>query len=157
MTFAVKDTGKEISQILQVGLATVSIHTYNISDIVFVYRWSKILALTLDKQDSQQNALKKVNELTIAQVKDIFWKERNPNMPKFLDVHPLKDVDEETLRKAQKMPKDEFGITHDNMMYNKEEDRWYCLLDAPNKEAVEKHHQKAGITCEWIKEVKTTA
>jgi hypothetical protein len=37
----------------------------------------KIQALTLDNQDSQQNALKKVNELTIAQVKDIFWKEGN--------------------------------------------------------------------------------
>jgi hypothetical protein len=117
----------------------------------------KIHALTFDNQDSQQNAMKKVNELTIAQVKDIFGRKVMPNMPKFLDVHPLKDVEEETLRKAQKMPKDEFGITHDNMMYNKEEDRWYCLLDAPNKEAVEKHHQKAGITCEWIKEVKTTA
>jgi hypothetical protein len=35
--------------------------------------------------------------------------------------------------------------------------QWYCLLDAPSKEAVEKHHQKAGITCEWITEVKTTA
>ena len=47
-------------------------------------------------------------------------------MPKFLDAHSLKDVDEETIRKAQKMPKDEFGITHDNnMLYNKEEDRWY--------------------------------
>jgi hypothetical protein len=43
------------------------------------------------------------------------------------------------------------------MLYNKEEDRWFCLLDAPSKEAVEMHHQKAGITCEWIKEVKTTA
>ena len=60
-------------------------------------------------------------------------------MPKFLDVHPLKGVDEETW-KAQKMPKDEFGITHDNMLYNREEDRWYCILDAPSKEAVEKHH-----------------
>jgi hypothetical protein len=77
-------------------------------------------------------------------------------MPKFLDVHSMKGVDEETIRKAQKMPKDEFGITHDNMMYNKQEDKWFCLLDAPSKEAVEKHHQKAGITCEWITEVKTT-
>jgi hypothetical protein len=76
-------------------------------------------------------------------------------MPKFLDVHPLKNV-EETLRKAQKMPKDEFGITHYNMLCNRE-DRWYCILDAPSKEAVEKHHQKDGITCEWITEVKTTA
>ena len=42
------------------------------------------------------------------------------------------------------MPKDEFGITHDNMVYNKEEDKWYRPLDAPSKEAVEKHHQKDG-------------
>ena len=80
-----------------------------------------------------------------------------PKMPKFLDVHSLRGVDEETIRKAQSMPKDEFGITHDNMMYNAEEDKWFCLLDAPSKEAVEKHHQKAGITPEWIKEVETTA
>ena len=42
----------------------------------------KIRALTLDNQDSQQNALKKVNELTIAQVKDIFWKEGNAQYAK---------------------------------------------------------------------------
>jgi hypothetical protein len=35
-------------------------------------------------------------------------------MPKFLDVHGLKGLDEETLRKTQNAPKDEFGITHDN-------------------------------------------
>ena len=78
-------------------------------------------------------------------------------MPKFLDVHSLKGVDEEIIRKAQSMPKDEFGITHDNMMYNAEDDKWFWLLDSASKEAVEKHHQKAGITPEWIKEVKTTA
>jgi hypothetical protein len=34
----------------------------------------------------------------------------------------------------------------------------FCLLDAPNKEAVEKHHgNKYGIKCDWIMEVKTTA
>jgi hypothetical protein len=78
-------------------------------------------------------------------------------VPKFLDVYSMKGSDEEALRKAQNSPKDEFGVTHDNMFYNKEEDRWFCLLEAPSKEAVEKHHQKAGITPEWIKEVKTTA
>jgi hypothetical protein len=77
-------------------------------------------------------------------------------MPKFLDTHNLKDADEETLRKAQSSPKDEFGVTHDNMMYNKDEDRWYCLLDAPNREAVVKHHEKHGFKCDWITEVKTT-
>lgn len=34
----------------------------------------------------------------------------------------------------------------------------FCLLDAPNKEAIEKHHEKKyGIKCEWIMKVKTTA
>jgi hypothetical protein len=37
-------------------------------------------------------------------------------MPKFLDVHSLKGIDEETLRKTQKSPKDEFGVTHDNIL-----------------------------------------
>ena len=59
-------------------------------------------------------------------------------MPKFLDVHPMKGFDE-------------------NMFYNKEEDRFFCLLDAPNKEAIEKHHARFGLKCEWITEVVTTA
>ncbi|MGA8842431.1 MAG: nickel-binding protein [Nitrososphaeraceae archaeon] len=78
-------------------------------------------------------------------------------MTKFLDVHSLKGFEEKTLRKLQQSPVDEFGITHDNIIYNKEEDKFYCLLDAPNREAVEKHHHKAGVKCEWIMEVKTTA
>jgi uncharacterized protein DUF4242 len=77
-------------------------------------------------------------------------------MGKFLDVHPLKGFDEETLRKLQQSPIDEFGITHHNILYNKEVDKIFCLLNAPNKEAVEKHHRKAGVKCEWILEVKTT-
>ena len=77
-------------------------------------------------------------------------------MPKFLDVHSLKDLDEQTLRKTQYAARDEFGITHNNILYNREEDRFYCLLDAPSKEAVEKHHEKHGFKPEWITEVKTT-
>jgi Protein of unknown function (DUF4242) len=77
-------------------------------------------------------------------------------MPKFLDVHPLKGLDEETLRKLQLSPVDEFGIKHLNLMYNQEEDRFYCLLDTPDKQAVENHDNKHGLSCEWITEVKTT-
>jgi hypothetical protein len=77
-------------------------------------------------------------------------------MPKFLDAHSLKGVDEETLRKVHNSPKDEFGVTHDNLAYNEEQDRLFCLLDAPNIEAVVRHHEKAGFKCEWIAEVKTT-
>jgi hypothetical protein len=54
-------------------------------------------------------------------------------------------------------PKDEFGVTHVNILFNPEADRVFCILDAPDKDAVEKHHQKAGIAPEWITEVKTTA
>ena len=83
--------------------------------------------------------------------------ERN-RMPKFLDVHPMKGFDEETLRKwTLPAPVDEFGVKPENMFYNKEEDRFFCLLHAPNKEAIEKHHARFGLKCEWITEVVTTA
>ena len=79
-------------------------------------------------------------------------------MPKFLDVHSLKGFeDEEMLRKWQQSPVDEFGNTHVNIMYNKEEDKFFCLLDAPNREAVKNHYTKHGVKCEWITEVKTTS
>jgi hypothetical protein len=78
-------------------------------------------------------------------------------MPRFLDTHRLKGLDEETLRKLQNSPKDEFGVTHVNLLHSKEEDKVFCLLDAPSKEAVEKHHKKGGTKCDWIMEVKTTA
>ena len=29
----------------------------------------------------------------------------------------------------------------------------FCLLDAPDEEAVVKHHDKVGINCEWITKV----
>lgn len=79
-------------------------------------------------------------------------------MPKFLDVHSMKGFeDEKILKKLQASPADEFGVTHFNIMYNKGEDKFFCLIDAPSKEAVEKSHQKAGVKCDWITEVKTTA
>lgn len=80
-------------------------------------------------------------------------------MPKFLDVHSMKGFEDQKkiLKKLQASPADEFGVTHFNMMYNKGEDKFFCLLDAPSKEAVEKSHQKAGVKCDWITEVKTTA
>jgi len=41
--------------------------------------------------------------------------------------------------------------------YCAEEDKFFCLLDSPNKEAIVKHHEKHGFKCDWITEVKTTA
>jgi hypothetical protein len=33
----------------------------------------------------------------------------------------------------------------------------YCIIDAPNKDAISKLYQKFGSKCDWITEVKTTA
>ena len=57
----------------------------------------------------------------------------NYGMPKFLGDHPMKGFDEETYRKwAIPAPVDEFAVKPENIFYDKEEDRFFCLLDAPN-------------------------
>ena len=77
-------------------------------------------------------------------------------MPKYIDAHPMKPFTADILRRLQKAPKDEFGVVHDNILFNEEENRIYCVLDAPNIDAINKHHEKAGVRCEWIHEVKST-
>ena len=77
-------------------------------------------------------------------------------MPKFLDSHGLQGAEPEELKKAQNDPKDEFGVSVLNVIYSEDEDRMYCLLDAPNKEAIVKHHEKLGYKCDYILEVDTT-
>jgi len=77
-------------------------------------------------------------------------------MPKYLDAHRFTPFTEKQLKEAQNAPKDEFGVTHQNIIYNEKENKLFCLLDAPSKEAVDKHHRKAGVNCDWIHEVKTT-
>ncbi len=78
-------------------------------------------------------------------------------MPRFLDVHSMKGLDDDTLKEIQKAPTDEFGVLHLNILYNPEVDRCFCLIEAPTMEAVQKYHQKVGLKCDWITEVKTTA
>ena len=73
-------------------------------------------------------------------------------MPIFLDVHKV-PFSEDHLKELSESPVDEFGVSHVNLFYNKEADVCFCLLSAPDKVAVENHHDKAGVTCEWITEV----
>lgn len=40
-----------------------------------------------------------------------------------------------------------------NLFYNKEASVCFCLVNAPDIDAVEKHHKKVNIQCEWITEV----
>ncbi len=77
-------------------------------------------------------------------------------MPKFIDVHDMEPFTAEQLKELQDAPADEFGVTHHDILFNEGENRIYCILDAPNAEAIHKHHEKAGIKCEWVHEVKST-
>ena len=77
-------------------------------------------------------------------------------MPIFLDVHSIGTLTKENLIKEQNAPRDELGVKVVNILYNLEAGAIYCILDALNKEAVQNHHDKIGVKCDWIMEVKTT-
>jgi hypothetical protein len=77
-------------------------------------------------------------------------------LAKFLDVHSLEGIhDEGTLRNLQQSPTDEFGVRHINIMFNRRANICFCFLEAPNRESVERHHEKYHIKCNWITEVET--
>jgi hypothetical protein len=59
---------------------------------------------------------------------------------RFLDVHPMKGLDESLLKELQNAPVDEFGVRHLNILFNPEVDQCFCLIEAPTMEAVQKHH-----------------
>jgi hypothetical protein len=73
-------------------------------------------------------------------------------MPVFLDVHKV-PFGEEQLKELVVAPRDEFGVTHVNLFYNKEAGVCFCLLEGPDVDAIERHHAKVNIKCEWITEV----
>ena len=77
-------------------------------------------------------------------------------MPKFIDTHPMEPFTADALSEAQKAPPDEFGVTHHDILFSEKENKIYCVLDAPNAEAIHKHHEKAGIKCDWVQEIKST-
>ncbi len=69
----------------------------------------------------------------------------------------MQGANPEELKKAQNDPKDEFGVSILNIIYSEDEDRIYCFLEAPDKEAIKKHHEKFGYKCDYIMEVNSTA
>ena len=78
-------------------------------------------------------------------------------MPRFLDVHLFHSLGESRVKELQCSPPYEFGVKHLNILYNKANDLCFCYLEAPNRESVEKHHEKFSLKCNWITEVETTA
>ncbi len=76
-------------------------------------------------------------------------------MTKFIDQHPMTPFTAELLRKAMEAPEDEFGVTHHDLLYTEGEDKMWCVLNAPDIEAIEKHHAKLDLECEWIHQVES--
>jgi hypothetical protein len=71
-------------------------------------------------------------------------------MPTFLDFHSLDKFTEDDLKKDQDAPRDEYGVKTLNIFYAMESGIIFCLVDAPNRDAVEMHHSKVGIKRSWI-------
>ena len=76
-------------------------------------------------------------------------------MPKFIDEHGMKPLTAQKLRELKKEPPDEYGVVHRDILFSEKEDKAWCVLEAPDRTAVEKHHAKAGVKCDWIYEVET--
>jgi hypothetical protein len=77
-------------------------------------------------------------------------------MPIFMDVHKV-PFNEANLKELCASPTDEFGVRHVNILYNKDARICFCLLEGPDIDAIEKHHAKVNIKCEWITEVSMAA
>ena len=75
-------------------------------------------------------------------------------MPKFIDFHPGFKITKEAEERLRKLVVDKvvdkYGVRQLEFFYG--EDGAYCILDAPDKEAVRKHH---GGSMGEIHEIKT--
>lgn len=77
-------------------------------------------------------------------------------MPTFMDLHSMGNLNKKDLQKFQLEPRDEYGVKTINTFYDVESGMMFCLLDAPDKQAVELHHLKARLKCDWITKVEMT-
>jgi hypothetical protein len=74
-------------------------------------------------------------------------------LAKFLDVHSFHSLGESAVKKLQLSPPDEFGVKHLNILYNKAIDLCFCYLDAPDRESVEKHHEKVNLKWQKLRQL----
>jgi hypothetical protein len=77
-------------------------------------------------------------------------------MPQFMDYHDdLKLPDEavaQITRDTKDRKTDEFGVRQVELFHNSE-GRVYCLLEAPDADAVRSHHESLGVPCGDVHEV----
>ena len=79
-------------------------------------------------------------------------------MPKFMDYHEHLQLPAEAIEQITKDTKnakaDEFGVRQVELFHNPE-GQVYCLLEAPDADAVRKHHEAIGVPCGDVHEVAT--
>lgn len=77
-------------------------------------------------------------------------------MPTFMDFHEDLKLPETALQQITRDTKDhksdEFGVRQVELFHNAE-GKVYCLLEAPDAEAVRRHHAALGVPCGDVHEV----
>jgi hypothetical protein len=77
-------------------------------------------------------------------------------MPKFMDFHDDLKLPAEAVSQITQDTKDEkadeFGVRQIELFHNSE-GQVYCLLEAPDAEAVRSHHAAIGVPCGDVHEV----
>lgn len=77
-------------------------------------------------------------------------------MPKFMDFHddlklPQAAIDQIT-NDTRDGKSDQFGVRQIELYHNPD-GKVYCLLEAPDADAVRRHHEALGVTCGEVHEV----
>jgi hypothetical protein len=77
-------------------------------------------------------------------------------MPQFMDFHDDLKLPGEAIQQITQDTKDEktdeFGVRQVELFHNPD-GKVYCLLEAPDAEAVRKHHEALGVPCGEVHEV----
>lgn len=77
-------------------------------------------------------------------------------MPKFMDYHDDLQLPAEAIQQitqdTQEGKADEFGVRQLELFHNPE-GKVYCLLEAPDAEAIRLHHAALGVPCGDVHEV----
>ena len=78
----------------------------------------------------------------------------NFNTSKFIDIHSLGRYSDKELKGFHELPIAEYGVKVLNIFYNRAAGISFCYLEAPTRDAIEKHHEKYGVKCNWITELR---
>lgn len=79
-------------------------------------------------------------------------------MPMFMDYHNDLKLSAEAIEQITSETKqgmaDQFGVRQVELYHNPD-GKVYCLLEAPDADAVRHHHEALGVPCSDVHEVKT--